>query len=115
MKPVDKAIDLGIALEVMLLHEMNDPERGELRYRSAVRGAHFLGGDSSERLSNFNWLKKVYDLRSKAVHLGHISGNANDTEVLQKGAILCSRIAMKIIEMGRFPIWEEEYVFSALE
>lgn len=108
---VDKAIDLGIALEVMLLHDFDTNERGELRYRSAVRGAHFLGGSRSERLDNFKRLKDVYDLRSKAVHSGRLPDKPKVAETLESSVELCVRIARKILELGRFPRWEEEYIF----
>ncbi|MCH7686235.1 MAG: hypothetical protein IH899_06085 [Planctomycetes bacterium] len=67
---VDKAIDLGIALEVMLLHGIDNTYRGELKYRSSIRGAAFLGGNNQERLETFKHLTTAYDLRSKAVHSG---------------------------------------------
>ena len=40
---VDKAIDLGIALEVMLLHGIGENYRGEMRFRSAIRGGCLFG------------------------------------------------------------------------
>lgn len=107
----NKAIDLSIALEVLLLHEKNG-SKTELSYRSAVRGAHFLGGNKWERLANFKHLKDVYDLRSKAVHSGRISGSAKEEKILEKAVELSVGIARKLIELGRFPKWEEEFVFS---
>jgi Apea-like HEPN len=67
---VDNAIDLGIALEAMLLHGIGKNDRGELRSRLSIRGATFLGGEKPERLRILKLLKDAYDLRSMAVHSG---------------------------------------------
>ncbi len=66
----DQAIDLGIALEALLLHELGKEDRGELRYRLSLRGAWLGGGDEQERAEIQRTLKAVYDLRSRAVHAG---------------------------------------------
>jgi Apea-like HEPN len=55
---------------VMLLHGIGNEDRGELRFRSAIRAAAFLGGEKPERLKAFKLLKDAYDLRSQAVHSG---------------------------------------------
>jgi hypothetical protein len=44
---VDKSIDLGIALEALLLHELD--YQGELKFRLSLRGAWLGGGDAKER------------------------------------------------------------------
>jgi hypothetical protein len=108
---VGRAIDLGIALEVILIHEMNGLQ-GELSYRSAMRGAHFLGGDRANQKATFKTLKDSYGLRSKAVHKGRLPDDAEVTEKLERGMVLITSIARKIIELGRFPNWEDDYVFS---
>ena len=110
---VDKAIDLGIALEVILLHGIDENYRGELKYRSSIRGAAFLGGNSQERLEIFKHLKSVYDLRSKAVHTGNLapkSKNEPPHETLEKATSICAQLARKLIDRGSFPNWEDEYV-----
>ncbi len=71
-----------------------------------------MGGNKWERLANFKHLKDVYDLRSKAVHSGRISGSAKEEKILEKAVELSVGIARKLIELGRFPKWEEEFVFS---
>jgi hypothetical protein len=107
-----KAIDLGIAIEALLLHEIKS-SRTELKYRCAVRAAQFLGGGKSERLATFKRLQEVYDLRSRAVHKGRLLGNDNETRIIESAVQISLSIARKIIQIGRFPKWEEEYVFSA--
>ena len=66
-KSVNQAIDLGIALEVVLLHGIGEADRGEMRYRTSIRGAAFLGENKADRVVIFKRLKEAYDLRSKAV------------------------------------------------
>jgi hypothetical protein len=43
----DRSIDLGIALEALLLHELEGRDRGELRFRLSLRGA-WLGGNDTQ-------------------------------------------------------------------
>jgi len=111
---VDRAIDVGIALEVIMLHD-NSKDRGELKYRTAIRGAAFLGGISSERVANFNTIKEAYDLRSEAVHKGKLEdkkpGRRNAGMIIKDTSDLLLRIVDKIIKTGKFPRWED-YVLN---
>jgi len=113
---IDKAIDLGIALESMLLHSLSPSDRGELKFRSAIRGSAFLGGTKQERLEVFNLLKDAYDLRSAAVHTGRFGKDKkrglSPPQVLEKAAVVCARIARKLIEHTTFPNWETEFVIG---
>lgn len=115
---VDKAIDLGIALEVMLLHRIGENDRGEMRFRSSIRGATFLGGKKSERLKTFKLLKDAYDLRSRAVHSGVLKKAKKGSppeKVLEDTAGTCARIARKLIRRGLFPDWDAEYVIGGVK
>lgn len=108
---VDKAIDIGIALEVMLLHEMGGGFQGEMTYRTSVRGAALLGKTQNERLEILRAIKRIYGYRSEAVHTGKIKRNNQQTEKDLGSAIrLCAQIATKVIEYGSFPNWDEQYV-----
>jgi Apea-like HEPN len=110
----DKAIDLGIALEAILLHGKDRIEQGEHKYRAAMRGATFLGGSRDERTAVFNLLKDAYDLRSSAVHTGRLVKKKirgmSAAEILSAAAAKCAALAGKLIERGSFPDWEREYV-----
>lgn len=107
----DQAIDLGISLEVLLLHD-NQPDRGELKYRFSVRGAKILGGSGIDQLDRFRKLKAIYDLRSKAVHAGSIEQSEETRLKLVEAQGLCVRIANEILNLGRFPDWEKDLIFS---
>lgn len=112
---VDKAIDLGIALEVILLHGINEGDRGEMRYRSSVRGATFLGENKAERAQIFNRLRDTYDLRSAAVHSGVIKSEKrkkSPEKILEEAIRDTADIARKLIDRGSFPDWDVEYVIS---
>lgn len=112
---VDKAIDLGIAIEVMLLHGIGKNNIGELRFRTSIRGATFLGGEKLEQLKTFKLLKDAYDLRSKAVHTGILEPNKKEPPpkpILEDATSTCARIARKLIAIGSFPNWEADYVIG---
>lgn len=110
----NRAIDLGIALEVLLLHNLPPNDRGELTYRLSLRGSGILGGTDTERAENFRTLKDAYRLRSLAVHSGALDRKDERTRgTLDKAAQLCSRITCMLIKRGSFPDdWEREYVIS---
>lgn len=111
---VDRAIDLGIGLEAMLLHSIgNEKDRGELRYRAAVRGAVFLGNKSADRKDVYEIIRAAYNLRSAAVHTGRLDpkNTERDTETLSKASQIACQMALKLIENGRFPNWETEFIF----
>ena len=111
---IDKAIDLGIALEVLLLHGIGGG-RGELKFRSSIRGATFLGGARPERQKTLELLKAAYDLRSDAVHTGVVKKGKmglSPEQVLEQAVSACAAIARKLIELGSFPDWDAEYVIG---
>lgn len=111
---VDKAIDLGIALEALLLHDVaagkGAKDRGELKFRIAVRGAAFVGGTGSTRLATLRTLKAAYDHRSTAVHTGELSDPEGAETDMKAALSIGVIIARKLIQLGRFPRWDEEYV-----
>ncbi|SMH50842.1 HEPN domain-containing protein [Mesorhizobium australicum] len=103
---VDKLIDLSIALESMLL----DGEQGELAYKIAVRGAWLISRNPSERIENYKLIKKLYGMRSKAVHTGNLakeSGRQNGTLLdAELGIEIARDVAKKILSIGKMD-WEK--------
>jgi hypothetical protein len=93
----DKVIDLGIALEALLLHEQKG-DRCELKFRLGLRGAWLLGSDAEERVEIQRALGKVYQLRSDAVHVGKVERNDSNERVIEQGTVLCRRLIRKMIE-----------------
>ena len=90
----DRAIDLGIALESLLLHDIED--HGELRFRLSLRGAWLIGSNHAERLKIQRSLKKLYDLRSRAVHSGFVDRNASTGNIITGATEICRNSNPKI-------------------
>ncbi len=69
--PHDAHIDMRIALEALYLTGAGDErDRGELRFRVALRGAWHLGDTPERRHEIFVALRRAYDSGSKVVHTG---------------------------------------------
>lgn len=108
---VDRAIDLGIALEALLLSDRE--AKDSLAFPFRLRGAYLLGGnDVNRRIELERLFNCIYDLRSKAVHTGGISqfsklaGEQHPTSaILNDGLRICSSIIFEILELGRRPNW----------
>jgi len=106
---VNRAIDLGIALETLVLHDRSreDP----ISYPFRLRGAWLLGKDSGERENYMSLFKDVYACRCEAVHAGTFSRRFTNklsrplNEVLEQGERLCVDIVLEILKRGTFPDW----------
>ena len=72
----ERAIDLGTALEILLMHGAKS-ENAEITNKISQRGAWLIGGDSSDRLTVARIIKQAYGLRSKAVHGGRLPAPKN--------------------------------------
>ncbi len=106
----DQAIDLGIALESLFFSDNTPDREPTLAFR--LRGAWLLGDDSS-RITFYEIFKALYDMRSKAVHGGHVKhqitihGQKKEAkEVLAIGFRLAALAIEKIISLGSFPDWD---------
>ena len=102
----DRVIDVGIALEALLLHEQQ-ADRGELKFRLSLRGAWLKGENVLERQEIFRLLKRVYDLRSRAVHTGLVDANQDNRETVQRAVELCRQLVRKVIDLGTVSDWDE--------
>ena len=101
---VDKAIDLGIAMEIMLLGD--DEDNGELVYRMSVRGGWLLGSDPGDRALAAKTVRDIYKGRSKAVHRGAIKRTLAVTWHALEPDDFIRRIIVKILDLGHFRNWE---------
>lgn len=106
---VDRMIDLGIAFESLYLR---DTKQGEFRFKLALRAAWHCASDRSGRERLFGIFKKIYDLRSQAVHQGKlrgtvtVRGQATDTnEFVWKAQERCREAICRVIRAGRLPDW----------
>lgn len=110
-EPVDRAIDLGIALE--MIFQYNNSGRQETTYKTAFRMACFLGTSFSTRSSIFEAVKTAYSARSSAVHNGIVK-KKKELEILPVADKLCCQAALKIISNGGFPENWEDQIFVQL-
>lgn len=101
----DRAIDLGIALEALLLHDLEGRDRGELRFRLSLRGAWLGANDQQERVQIQKSLKEVYDLRSMAVHSGAVEPSPHNRRTIERGTELCKRLICKTIDANARIDW----------
>ena len=64
----DRIVDLVIAAEALFLGDLNKQDRGELRYRFALRAAKFIECTSYSEHDIFRIMRQAYDARSAVVH-----------------------------------------------
>ncbi len=68
----DSIVDHVIAAEALFLRDSGDPgDRGELRFRLALRASAFLNSIGRPRRATFKFMKRAYDLRSEIAHGGN--------------------------------------------
>lgn len=78
----------------------------ELRFRLSIELAAYLGQNQSEKISIYNQLKKMYDIRSKAVHGAKMDDSILVKHILETRGIL-RRILIKIAENNSIPTSDE--------
>ncbi len=108
---VDRAIDLGIALESVILSGKDDSNvTSEITYRLSHRGAGFIAKDVQARKKTFHLLKAVYGLRSIAAHTGVVSKPAKSggitwqpEDALSEAQKVCAQILTRCIMDGGRP------------
>ena len=91
----DKSLDLGIALEMLLLGSGNfsGPPSGPLSLRFKQRGSWAIGRDSLERKKLFEQLEVIYDLRSEVAHNG-ISERLAGMDYSEKENLIAENISL---------------------
>lgn len=106
----DRLVDLMIAAESLFLSDAGAPqERGELRYRLALRAAFFTDAPDSPRLTVFKHMKRAYDARSAIVHGGgEVDKNSlkslNDITISMKEFVEVTRHLLRIAIKKRVEI-----------
>lgn len=100
--PVDRALDLGMAAEIVLMHDQS-PSNTEITYKIASRAAWLLGEDADQRAEIFEHMKQLYAARSTAVHSGILPSKSRiDLDAADE---LVGRVIRALLERGRFPDW----------
>ena len=109
--PVDKIIDLAIALEALYL-----PDQGESTFKLAVRASWYLGENKKDRKELFTVFREFYKCRSAVVHGGDLDKKKNVTiegdsipisKFITRTQDLCQESIEKIMQYcskeGKFP------------
>ena len=99
----DQLIDLRITLEALFL----DNSKGEARFRLASHGAWYISQSADERKQNFQTLKQIYDLASRAVHGGNVKINDENEKLLEKAQDICRRGILMRLEERTEPMWND--------
>lgn len=115
---IDKALDLGVALEALLLPTQS--ERMQLSLQLRLRGAWLLGDTIDERRKVYKQLRLIYDARSGAAHAGKIDAKReSDIKLIQQaideGPSICARAIQAVIRGGGFPEWQDMLLGGGLE
>ncbi len=100
--PADRALDLGIATEIALMHGQGE-NNAEITHKIGIRAAWLLGQDIEERQTIFNEIKKLYSARSQAVHSGTLTKKSRVD--LNAADHLVTRLLKTILDLGYFPNW----------
>lgn len=109
----DKAIDLGVACEALLLNDEANKE--QISFTLRLRAALLLGSSFEERQKLLNFFSSFYSCRSQAAHTGKLDkkikvsfrGKVEANQILAEGDEYCIRAINKIIDSGKFPDWNE--------
>lgn len=104
----DQMLDVGIALEMLLL---DDNEKDQLALQFRLRGSWLVGQSNQDRLEKWKLLQEIYDARSSVAHTGMLYKNRpleiqKIREALPKYFELAEAILRKIIVNGT-PIWRD--------
>jgi hypothetical protein len=96
----DRIVDLIIAAESLFLGELDVRDRGELRFRFALRAAKFIEHPIYTERDVYRVMRRAYDARSAIVH----GGSPNDTRLPDNEAATLPDFIDAIEELVRLGI-----------
>ena len=100
--PVNRALDLGMAAEIVLMHD-NGGSNAEITHKISSRAAWLLGTDPETRSGISRDMKELYATRSKAVHEGILpTRRAADLDAADR---LVLSVLQALVRRGEFPDW----------
>ncbi len=100
----DKAIDLGLALEIALM--ASDPAANqEIKNKLCSRVAWLLGSDLGSRRESYRAAGQLYDARSDAAHRGILRPETASRYNFDDSRRIVRDCLAKLLERGRFPDW----------
>lgn len=105
----DKMLDLGIALEMLLLDD--NPNNSQLALSFQLHGSWLLGSDKEDRVKKYKQLKDIYKYRSQVAHSGLLC--KGDSKKIEQVYIefpdyltIAENICQKVIK-GGIPKWDD--------
>jgi hypothetical protein len=105
----DRAVELCIALEILL----GDEGRDDVAHKATIRSALLLGGRAEERLINADVIRMTYGFRRAFVHQGNepsgkkeINGVKIPVAAIVESAVqVCIAVIRIVIQRGGIPDW----------
>jgi hypothetical protein len=110
--PIDCAIDLGVALEALLLGDLAPNDQISLAFR--LRGAWLLGANPAERKEYAKQFNAIYTCRSVAVHAGTLPTDgftvdsnkiSADEFIMKQARQLAAKAILRVIHGSGIPDW----------
>jgi hypothetical protein len=99
----DRIVDLVIAAESLFLGDLNVQDRGELRFRFALRAAKFIEHPNYDERDIFRVMRQAYDARSAIVH----GGSPKDTRLPDNPSAKLPTFIAAIEELVRLGLRKE--------
>ncbi|MEA2877218.1 MAG: hypothetical protein QOF14_2414 [Hyphomicrobiales bacterium] len=95
LDPGDVSLDIGIALEMVLLNNEHEGQElpGQLSLHFRLRGSWLVGKTAEERGAVYKTLTKIYALRSQIAHNG-FSRELFQTKYSERNAMLAEHIGL---------------------
>ena len=104
----DRALDLAIALESLLVEGSN-----EITYRLALRAALITETDPALRVQLRALITALYGVRSSLIHNGEVApvrvkgrGKVPAVEIVEEASQACAKILRAVLLRGELPDWE---------
>ncbi len=100
----EKAVEISIALETLLLGE----EKGDNIFKTSLRSGIVISPNLSDRRECRKIIKKIYGYRSDLVHKGENSNNvSNSVDITERAIHFTAKIITILIKYGKDPEWSE--------
>ncbi len=108
----DRAIDLGTALEVLLMVGEGAGQNHEINHKLRTRVAWLIGSNLEQRRDLSELAATLYSLRSKAAHGAPVPDQTTlfgrllpTARILEVGAEVCALAALSVAKRGNWPKW----------
>jgi hypothetical protein len=108
---VDKAIDLRIAFESLLIDKKDGD--ASISYLLKTRGCYLYDDNINERARIIKLISKIYGVCSTAVHTGQVK--SGDEKLINEGSGVCLKIIKNVIYKMKMPDWDNVILTCIVE